>query len=286
MKSIYRNTEAERIFTEVYDKTLGEWDVPYEILHVNTQFGITHVIAVGPRNAEPLVLLHGYGFSSTMWVDNIKALSERNRVYTVDFIGDINKSVATKQIETKMDCVTWFDEVLEELHIQNTNVMGLSYGGFLAFLFAIQLPDRINKLVAISPGASLLPQRKSFFLRCLFAGIFPTAKNLNRLMDYMCMKGNNVNEAVRNQFVDAMQNCIPRIKVFAGYLTDEELVKVQCPTLLLLGDHEVQYDPYIAVERAKKLISKLQAEVIGNAGHGLPMERPEIVNKHVTEFLV
>lgn len=106
-------------------------------------------------------------------------------------------------------------------------------------------------------------------------------------MDWMAAKGNIVNSSVRNQFIVAMQNCIPRIKVFfATYLPDEELKKkIQCPLLLLVGDQDVQYDARAAIHRALKLIPKLEAELIENAGHGLPMERPDIVNARSLAFL-
>jgi pimeloyl-ACP methyl ester carboxylesterase len=285
MKSIYKKPEAEAIFKEAYDQTLSEWQVPYEIWHVETRFGMTHVIASGPREADPLVLLHGYGFSSTHWVDNIKALSEKHRVYAVDFPGDLNKSVMTVPIETKQDCAAWFADVLDGLSIDKTNIMGLSYGGFLALVIGIYLPERIKKIVTMSPGASLQPQSKRFFLRCIFAWLFPSRKQLNKFMDYMCAKGNTVNAALRNQFIIAMQNCNPRVKVFASYLSDEELASIKSPTLLMIGEHDVQYNPLMAIRRANRLLPNWQTILVKGAGHGLPMERPDVVNAHSLAFL-
>lgn len=206
-------------------------------------------------------------------------------MYAVDFIGDMNKSSATRPIVTKEDCVQWFRDVLDRLHLRKAHVMGLSYGGFLALLFAAHLPDRIDKLVTISPAASLLRQKLQFFVRCLLAGLSPTTRRLNGLMDYMMAEGNTVHPILRNQFVIAMQNCIPRIKVFASYLPDEELRRVQCPTLLLVGKHEVQYDPIRAIDRGRRLIPNLQAHLIPNGGHGLPLELPDTVNSLVIDFL-
>ena len=237
------------------------------------------------KDGEPLVLLHGFAFSSTMWKDNIKELSNTYQVFALDFIGDINKSKATRQMESKMDCANWFCDVLKELRIEKTSVMGMSYGGFLAFVFAILVPEKINKLITICPGASLQKQKKSFFMKCLISGLFPSVNNINRLMDYMCAKGNAIDETVRNQFIVAMQNCIPRLKVFASFLTDKELEKILHPTLLLIGEYEVQYNPGSAIERAKKLIPNLQTYLVERAGHGVTLEQPLIVNKHVLNFL-
>ena len=220
-----------------------------------------------------------------MWKDNIKDLSKTYQVFALDFIGDINKSKATRQIESKMDCANWFCDVLKELGIEKTNVMGMSYGGFLAFVFAILVPEKINKLITICPGASLQKQKKSFFMKCLIGGLFPSENNINRLMDYMCAKGNTIDETVRNQFMVAMQNCIPRMKVYASFLTDKELEKIPHPTLLLIGEYDVQYDPRSAIKRAKKLIPNLQTHLVEQAGHGVTLEQPLVVNQHVLNFL-
>ncbi|CAM3039172.1 alpha/beta hydrolase [Paenibacillus sediminis] len=284
-KTIYRKKEGESLFKEAYDRTLQEWDVPYGSSYVNTRFGRTHVIAAGPKGAEPLVLLHGFGFSSTMWKDNIKDLSEQYRVYALDFVGDINRSVATKQIESKADCANWFSDVLDELHLHKANVMGMSYGGFLALVFAILLPNRVDKLITICPGASLQKQKKQFFLRSLHAGIFPSAQNIDRFIRYMSADASKIDSTIRYQFIVAMQNCIPRIKVFASYLTDDELQKIEAPTLLLIGNHEVQYNPNAAIERAGRFIPKLDAHLIKDAGHGVTLEQPQVVDQHVLQFL-
>jgi hypothetical protein len=61
-------------------------------------------------------------------------------------------------------------------------------------------PEFIDKMVVMSPAASFQPQSKKFFIKCLLAGIFPTAKRLNGLMNEMTGKGNQVNVTLRNQF--------------------------------------------------------------------------------------
>jgi len=57
------------------------------------------------------------------------------------------------------------------------------------------------------------------------------------------------------------------------------------PTLLLIGDHEIMYEPRKAVQRARQLIPNLQAELVAGAGHMLNSDQPEIVNKRILQFL-
>ncbi|MBD0382499.1 alpha/beta fold hydrolase [Paenibacillus sedimenti] len=285
MRSLYRKPAGEILLNEAYNATLSSWKVNYESMYVSTTYGQTHIIAAGPVDGEPLILLHGYGFSSTSWVDNIEPLSAKYRVYAIDFIGDMNLSKTTKVIRTKEECTEWFAQVMDGLGIGSAHIMGLSYGAFIGMIVSRLLPDRIRSLVAISPGGAIQPQRKSFFLRCMMAGMLPSTVRIQRLMEYMTAPGNQVNPVVREQFVIAMQNCLPQVRLHAANMSDEELRAIECPVLLLLGEHEVQYDAKLGLQRAKRLIPHLQGEVIAGAGHGLSLENPELVNNLVIAFL-
>jgi pimeloyl-ACP methyl ester carboxylesterase len=66
-----------------------------------TRFGSIHMIEAGAEEAEVLMLLHGFAFSSTMWKDSIKDLSSRYYEYSLDSIGDINLSVGSIPIKSK-----------------------------------------------------------------------------------------------------------------------------------------------------------------------------------------
>ncbi len=68
-------------------------------------------------------------------------------------------------------------------------------------------------------------------------------------------------------------------------MKDNELLRITVPTLLLTGDQEVQYDAGDAVFRARTVIPDIDAQIVPNAGHGLPLEQPEEVNGRIIAFL-
>ena len=72
--------------------------VPEE-LDIPTRFGMTHVVAAGPKDAPALVLLHGYMATSVMWAPNIADLCGDHRVYAIDVMGQPSKSVPDDPIE-------------------------------------------------------------------------------------------------------------------------------------------------------------------------------------------
>ncbi len=66
---------------------------------------------------------------------------------------------------------------------------------------------------------------------------------------------------------------------------DDELRSVKTPTLLLIGQQEALLNSGEAITRAKKLIPNIQAELIPQASHDLPVSKSDIVDKKVLEFL-
>jgi pimeloyl-ACP methyl ester carboxylesterase len=67
--------------------------------------------------------------------------------------------------------------------------------------------------------------------------------------------------------------------------TDDELCQINIPTLLLIGDRERVIDPVRVLERARRLMPNIQAELIENAGHLMPVDQPDATNERILKFL-
>jgi pimeloyl-ACP methyl ester carboxylesterase len=67
--------------------------------------------------------------------------------------------------------------------------------------------------------------------------------------------------------------------------TDEELRRINIPTLLLVGEREVVYQPGRALERARRLMLHVEAELIEGGGHLFPVDRAEATNARILKFL-
>ena len=68
-------TTEDHEYFKSYNKALTLWKTAFHELNIQTSIGNAHVIVSGPKNGEPVILLHGMNASSTMWYPNIKALS-------------------------------------------------------------------------------------------------------------------------------------------------------------------------------------------------------------------
>ncbi len=54
---VFKSPEGEAEYQAAYDATLSAWPVPSKSIFVPTRAGLTHVLASGPEDAPPLVLL-------------------------------------------------------------------------------------------------------------------------------------------------------------------------------------------------------------------------------------
>ena len=61
---IFWSPEIETQFYQAYDNVLRQCPVAYEEFSIPTQFGDTHVIASGSKEAEPLVFINPGGGSA------------------------------------------------------------------------------------------------------------------------------------------------------------------------------------------------------------------------------
>jgi pimeloyl-ACP methyl ester carboxylesterase len=123
---VFMSPEIEAKFFAAYEAVLKQWPIPYNELYVPTRFGDTHVVASGPKEAVPLILLNPGGGSIAIWSRNIESLSRNYRAYAVDVIGEMNKSVPTRRIRNNQEFTEWIDDLFNSLKIESSHVIGNS----------------------------------------------------------------------------------------------------------------------------------------------------------------
>lgn len=289
---IYKDEETKSKFFSFYKKSLAAWPVPYEEFMVRTRYGDTHAIASGPIDRDPIVLIHAAGVNGTMWGPNIGALSRHYRAYALDTIGDFGKSILDNSKlypKSAQDYCRWLIDVFDGLGIsQAYAVVGSSMGGWITHGAAIFAPERIKKIVLLDPAAGI-PTKTKWAGMFLSATIFPFKSNYRNISRKVL--GNKQSEGKELWFdymvtaFSSKSKAKPRLGLPSKF-SDEQLSHTKVPTLLLIGQNEVIYGSIEAtVERAKKLISNIQTEIISDAGHLPNIDQPEIVNTRILKFL-
>jgi pimeloyl-ACP methyl ester carboxylesterase len=80
-----------------YREFLALWPVPNQQPHLAARFGQTFVIGWGVESClPPLVLLHGSGSNSAMWLGDAPIWARGRKVYAIDMIGEPGLSAPTR----------------------------------------------------------------------------------------------------------------------------------------------------------------------------------------------
>ena len=279
---IFTTPDGRAKYMAAYEAMFSLWKVPYDSIDVKTKYGSTHINVSGPSDGYPLILLHGAGLSSTAWFANMAQLSANCRVYAVDAIGDAGKSIAECLMEKRLDYAEWLREVFDRLNIEKGYLLGHSYGGWLALNMALTYQDRLQKIVLLSPAASIYSMSllTQLGLR-LPLKIRPPARFVFKMI---ASKGTVFEETFIHLMDMVTRYCVPAL-MFPTVYTNEELRQIKLPTLLLIGSGEKIYNPKKAIDRAQRWMPDLTAEIIPNVCHTLNMEQPETINARILEFL-
>ena len=197
--SAFKTPEGEAAFLAAYDAVMRLWPVRYEEIEIPTQFGVTHVVISGPKDALPLVLLHGQCGTLTMWAPNVADFSKDHRVYAIDVMGQPGKSIPDPEapIRDSAGLVAWLSETLDGLNLDRIVLAGVSYGGWLALSFAMTSPERVRKLVLLSPVGSFLPPARQFNLRGMLMFLVPTRLTVNSVMGWLGFKNASNDKVAR-----------------------------------------------------------------------------------------
>ena len=285
--SAFRTPDGQAAFLAAYDAAMKSWPVPYEEMEIPGRFGTTHVIASGPTGAPPLVLLHGYWATSTMWAVNIADFARHYRVYALDVMGQPSKSIPTEPVRNADDYAAWLAATLDGLHLDRVFLAGQSYGAWLALNFAVAAPERVRRLVLLSPGGGFVRMARQFSLRGMLMMLLPTRIVVNWFFRWLGITARGGQSALELMYLGLKHFRVPveTLRVMPVMFPEDRLRAMRVPTLLLIGEHEVICDPATALARARRLFPDLQSELVPQSSHDMCFSQHRIVDARVLDFL-
>ncbi|MDH6678886.1 pimeloyl-ACP methyl ester carboxylesterase [Rhodococcus sp. LBL1] len=269
--SEFAGTATGRAFDERYDRVLGKWGVPAEGVDVTTRHGTTRVNVCGPVTAPPVVLLAGGGATSTSWFAVAGELAATHRVFAVDHLGDVGRSVIRERMRGIDDLMQWLTDVLASLGLASVAVVGHSYGAMVGLAFAIRNPDRVERLVLVDPNSCFAGFRTGYLVRAMPLLMRPTAARQRALIDW-----ETAGVEVDSEWLDlvafgaehypATRPVVPRRP------RPNELSGVQCPMTVVLAGRSRVHDIRRVEARVRKSVPTARTVVVDAATHyTLPM---------------
>lgn len=268
--AIYRSETAAAEVETLYRKVFDRWPVPKEELYLTTRQGRTFVLACGPKDAPPILLLHGAQANSAAWLPDIALWASQFRLYAIDMIGEPGLSDPVRPELAGDAHASWLDDVFKGLGLRTAGMVGTSLGGWLALDYAKRRPTAVQALALMCPAG--IGRQKNLLLKAaplLLLGpwgkrkiremVFgPPPKELPAELQLIAGLMDSIGGAVRPRIVD-----IPR-------LTDDELRRLAMPILAIVGGQDALIDSAQTRARLERNAPHAKICFIENGYHFLP----------------
>jgi pimeloyl-ACP methyl ester carboxylesterase len=256
---------------EHYRALLRRWPAASEERTVPTRLGDTFVVASGPAAAPPLVLLHGSGGTSAMWLGDVASYVDHFRVYAVDIPGEPGLSSPARPALASGEYARWLGDVLDALGIGRARLVGISLGGWLAADFATRHPDRVERLALLSPSGV---GRQKLGVALLTMALVPLGR-YGRQLSLRLVLGTGLPPAMA-EFVLLIHKHFRARREPVPRLGDAALARLTMPVLAIVGGRDALLDSAGTRERLSRHAPAATVVLIPEAGHLLPSQADRV----------
>lgn len=242
-----------------------------------------------------LLLLHGMATSLHIWDSWLPYLKDHYRVIRLD-IPPFGLSDNPEGSYGIQDYNTFISEFLDALSIEKCHIVGSSLGGWLAWEFTVQYPERVKKMALLcsagyqegnqhSRATNL--QNKFMYNRFIKSGLPKWAVKLifkkSYYNDDKLTKAKlkryyrliNIKENIK-AIDDLIQSKLPR--------HEQRISAIEAPTLIMWGKQDRNIDVQYAWQFQKD-IPNSKLVIFEKAGHKVAEEKPQETTKELKQFL-
>lgn len=242
---------------------------------------------------ETVVFSHGLLWSHKMFDAQIDELAKSYRVIAYDHRGQ-----GQSEVKEPFDMETVAEDaaaLIEKLDLGKVHFVGLSMGGFVGMRLAARRPDLVKSLTLLETSANSepvenLPKYKTLNGIVKWLGVIPPVAN--KVMPIMFaqswLNNKSNSEAIKKWKKELRSNKKTITGPVEGVIyrrgVEAELVAIKCPTMIVVGDEDVATKP----EKAKFIqmgIAGSRLHMIPGAGHSSCIEKPEVVNQLLKDWL-
>jgi epoxide hydrolase 4 len=278
-----------------------------------------HYVSRG--EGKPLLFLHGFPQFWFLWREQLADLGDDHAVYAADMRG-YNLSCKPEEPEAYRMRHLLGDllGLVRELDLAPLTLVGHDWGGIVSWAFALKYPEMLERLVIIDApppftwNRDLLEspkQRDAVNYMIEFSKPSPEPEELLAANDYALMdnlivriggEGAALSDAERALYHEAWAQPgalrgglnyyrAARMgeQVAAGGVPEEYARKltsqtVEVPTLVIWGENDSALLPSLT-RGLSEWVPRLRVEIVSDAGHWVPYERPDMVNGLIRDFV-
>ena len=214
-------------------------------------------------SGAPLLIIHGNGGSIKDFSKQIPYFEKEYKVILADSRSQ-GKSIDNGDSLSYEMMADDLNALLDHLHVDSCNVIGWSDGGINGLLLAIRHPGKVKKLAVT--GANLVPDTSA-----VEPEIFTWAKSLS----------DSINKLPLTQEVKTNRKLF-HLLAYEPNISTKQLQTIQCPVLVIGGDHDVIRPRHTML--IAESIPKSYLWILPNSGHSTPVVYAAVFNEAVNDF--
>ena len=244
----------------------------------------------------PVLMIHGSGPGVSAWANwrlVMPTLAERSRVIAPDMVGF---GFTDRPAGQAYNMDVWVEQavgLLDALGIEQTDLVGNSFGGALALALTIRHPQRVRRLVLM--GSVGVPFEITKGLDAVW-GYTPSFENMRAIMDYFAWDRALVNDdlarlryeaSIRPGFQESFAAMFPapRQRWVDAMTSREEDIRALPHETLVIHGRDDQVIPLSTSLTLANWISRSQLHVFGRCGHWTQIEHAARFARLVGDFL-
>ena len=262
-------------------------------------------LEAGPRDAPPVILLHGLGGTNASMLPLLVDLARDHRVIAPDFPG-FGASAAPRWRYRAVDLAHWLRTFQDEIGAPQASLVGNSLGGRVAIEAGLTHPDSVSRMVLLCPSPAFRRMRQLVPLvkflppdvlvtpipmahRAIVGGIRAMFSRPDRLPRQWY-------DAAADEYRRVMRDYAHRRAFYASlkqiYLEEaygdngfwDRLPLLQTPSLFIWGDRD-RLVPASFERHVVAAVPDAESIVLADSGHVPQFEHPERTATLVREFL-
>ena len=251
-------------------------------------------------NGDAVIMLHGGGPGAGGWSNfarNIGPFCEHYRTILPDCPGFGKSDTIVSSEPRDLINARAVRDLMDTLGIEKTHLVGNSMGGASAIRFALEYPERLDKLILMGAGGggqSLFSPQPLEGIKLLFRVYRdPTLENLKQMLSVFVYDQSQMTEELIQTRFDTMMATREHLENFvksaanpAAVLTDftPRLHEIRARTLILWG----RDDRFVPLDHGLKFlwgIPDARLHVFSRCGHWCQWEHADEFNRLVMDFV-
>lgn len=255
----------------------------------------------------PVLFLHGFPTSSFLWKDVIPQLKDRYRCIAPDLRGFGDTQVFSSDFSFEAQC-EMLKNLMDKLGLEKVHIIAHDHGGAVAQMLALEVPERIRKMVLMDVvcydnwtvrgvklmkllaglpvlgkeilASGLLRKTASLFGGGLRGGFYDKGKLSREIIE----------EHERTVFssTDRIKNLMRYLRGLDNRVTLElaaKLKTINFPILVVWAENDTYLHKRWALKLKEDIPNAEGPVIIKECGHFVPWEKPQELSAVLKKFL-